>query len=930
MTFNTTHINVRSLVPHFYDFKNFVSERDFTIIGVTETWLHSDILSDSISLENYTLERNDRHSRRGGGVGVYIGNGLKYENIFTESYDYLESIWLKVYLKKQVIIFAVIYRPPNTDSNLFINKFEDTLANMFSSYDNIICTGDFNIDMLKLDNNLTNQLLSIVEPFNLTQIITEPTRVANGGYSLLDLVFTNIQNITDKGVTDCNFSDHFSVYCSLNLDIECKKMEKIIYRSLKNIDFELFQRDLEAIPFHRIYSIPEIEEKIIFFNKNVLTLFDKHAPVKKLNKRKPYQPWITDNVKRMQKLRDKALRDFKTNRSPGKWDYYKQLRNLTNLAIKMERKAFYRYTFTNKSSKDKWRELNKLRPYKVNTIPDDLKNANDFNAFFINSTQNNEPLNNNILNFYSNNRKNAFNNLLSFYTVKNEDIINIIENIKTKAFGSDQLNITLIMLCCPFVVEYIKHIINQCISTSYFPIGWKEAVVSPLPKVSNPKELGQFRSISILPALSKILERILEQQIRSHINEYNILPPKQSGFRSGFSCATAMADVTDDIINARDNNEVTALVLLDYTKAFDFLNHTILISILHYVGFSNSAIDMIKSFVTDRTQCVKIDNTFSDSINVTTGVPQGSILGPLLFSIYTSNFHTCLKYCNYHFYADDTQLYHSFSTSDFVNANDKLNLDLNSLLKVSSDHRLKLNPSKSIVMLLGNKQNVNRLSNLLNVKIDNISLPIVQKAKSLGLVLDYQLTFTDHVSWLLKKAYCALKSIYPHRHYLEKNIKKELCDSLVLSHFNHCDNVYGPCLQNFDRGRIQKVQNSCIRFIFGIRRRDRVSHKIKEVLWLNMHNRRKLHFLCFCYKMLKFQSPPYLYNKITFRTDVYNLNLRRNTVKIPRHNTQFFKKGYSYNVAAHINSLPGNLNNYFTLSFQNFKNNIFKDIFESQ
>ena len=230
---------------------------------------------------------------------------------------------------------------------------------------------------------------------------------------------------------------------------------------------------------------------------------------------------------------------------------------------------------------------------------------------------------------------------------------------------------------------------------------------------------------------------------------------------------------------------------------------------------------MVKSFVTDRTQCVKIDNNFSDSLNVTTGVPQGSILGPLLFSIYTSNFYTCLKYCNYHLYADDIKIYYSFSASDFVNATEKLNSDFNSLLKLSSDHRPRLNPSKSIVMLLGNKQNINRLSNLLNVKIDNISLPIVQKAKSLGLVLDYQITFTDHVSWLLKKAYCALKSIYPHRDYLEKNIKKELCDSLVLFHFNHCDIVYSPCLQGFDTRRIQKVQKSCIRFILGIRKRNR-------------------------------------------------------------------------------------------------------------
>lgn len=175
--------------------------------------------------------------------------------------------------------------------------------------------------------------------------------------------------------------------------------------------------------------------------------------------------------------------------------------------------------------------------------------------------------------------------------------------------------------------------------------------------------------------------------------------------------------------------------------------------------------------------------------------------------------------------------------------------------------------------------------------------------KSLGLILDAQLRFKSHVNYMLRKAYITLKTIYPHRQYLDQNIKKELCDSLVLSHFNHCDNVYGPCLDSQDTRRIQKVQNSCIRLIYGIRRRNRVSHKLKDLSWLNMYNRRKLHATILYYKIIKNKSPPYLYDKISFRTDVHHLNLRRNSINIPKHKTEFFKRCYSYNIGYLLNCL---------------------------
>ena len=402
------------------------------------------------------------------------------------------------------------------------------------------------------------------------------------------------------------------------------------------------------------------------------------------------------------------------------------------------------------------------------------------------------PPNAELLNFYRNNLKPGIQEPLEFSQVTDNDILKIIMNIQSKAFGCDDLNITLIQLCCPYIVPFITHVINMCIETSYYPTCWKSAYILPLPKVDQPSDFSHLRSISILPTISKILEKTLDLQVRSFLNRFNVLPPKQSGFRPGFSCDTAMSDVTDDILQACDNSKVSALILLDFTKAFDMLNHSILLSVLHYAGFGDKAIKLMKSFLTDRTQKVVVGDCFSDFLNVTTGVPQGSILGPLLYTIYTLKFHESLKYCNYHLYADDTQIYCSFDNLDFNSVNNNINFDLNNIIDIANDHQLKINPQKSSVILFGNETLKIQAQNFLNISINNTAIPFKSVAKSLGLLVDSDLRFREHIKSKVKKAYCTLKLIYNHRHYLTKEIKRLLCDSLVLSHFNHCDVVYGP------------------------------------------------------------------------------------------------------------------------------------------
>ena len=241
---------------------------------------------------------------------------------------------------------------------------------------------------------------------------------------------------------------------------------------------------------------------------------------------------------------------------------------------------------------------------------------------------------------------------------------------------------------------------------------WKIARVLPLPKVKNPNDFKDLRPISILPTLSKAFEKILVSQLKIYLNKFNILPENQSGFRALHSCSTALLTVTDDIIAEIEKGNLTLLVLINYTKAFDQINHRLLIAILNYIGFSEGSLKLLMSYLNGRFQYVSYNSSKSKPLLLENGVPQGSILGPILFALYIMFFIRCLAYSKSHFYADDTQLYLSFGESDVVSAIEKLNEVLDQLQLLSEKYCLSLNPGKSQVMLFGPRQARERVKNI--------------------------------------------------------------------------------------------------------------------------------------------------------------------------------------------------------------------------
>lgn len=921
-SFSIAHINIRSLLPKFMDIKDIIKNKNYSIMLVSETWLTASIESNILKIDDYTLIRKDRGSR-GGGVGMYIKKEIKFTTLQTS--NDIEQLWVRLTVANKTYLVGVVYRPPSYDYNAFLNIFENTVINELpTNFENLFCLGDFNIDQLQLHSTATKAFNNVIDCLGIQQIINEPTRTTASSVSIIDLILTtNPSMIIDKGVVEMhNLTDHDLIYCTVNFVIKYQD-KKFCCRDYKNLDLNKFNAHLHSLPIFHVTAIDNLEEKIDFLNNCLSELYDIQIPLIEVKAKSSYTPWVTYNLKEIMKCRDKARTKYNKNKSNANWEYYKALRNYTNIAIRNEKKAYLTYKLQHSNISETWAELKKLNIVNKATseIPESLQNPDEINNFFINSVptyQNNHK--SDLTNFYNNNTRNNIDNDFCFKPVSEDFTNKIISGISSNAVGNDGFSIKFIKLCCPYIVPVITHIVNFCLENNVFPNQWKIALVKPIPKSNEVKEYKDLRPVCVLPALSKILEKAIEIQLREHINSKQIIPPFQSGFRPQHSCLTALLNISDDIIKATDSGQITALVLLDFSKAFDTIDHDILIAVLHFIGLSNSAISLLQNYLQGRKQRVIINNKTSNTVEVQSGVPQGSILGPLLYAIYTSNFPSYITYCQHHFYADDTQLYYSFKSSDIQQASVNINTDLTNIREAAEKHALNLNPLKSSLIVFGRKKALEGISNNLIIKIDNNVLPIVQEAKNLGIVIDSNLRFKKQVNNMVKKAYLKLKILYVSKDMLTKNLKAILCDSLVLSQFNYCDVLYGFCIDKEDSRRIQVVQNSCIRFIYGIRKFNHVTHKLKDLNWLSMVNRRRYHSICFFHKLITLKTPAYLYNRIRFRTDVHNINIRKkDMLSMPPHRSAFYERSFSYNIVHLYNEID---TKFKTMSLLEFKKKI--------
>lgn len=420
--------------------------------------------------------------------------------------------------------------------------------------------------------------------------------------------------------------------------------------------------------------------------------------------------------------------------------------------------------------------------------------------------------------------------------------------------------------------------------------------------------------VLLLPFLSKVFERILHNQISSFINSNNLLTNKQSGFRAGHSCLTALTDVIEGIRNEIDKGHVSLLVLLDHSKAFDTVDHRILLQKLEkFMHFSPYSLNLIRSYLCERSQYVDVQGFQSGSLLVERGVPQGSILGPLLFSIYVNDLPTLLRKTKVRMYADDIQLYISSKNDAISNCITDLNEDLYAVYQWAKINGLGLNPSKSKCLVIRKRRSP--IDCTLNILINGEPIEVVKSVKNLGVIFNNRLTWADHINTACGKTFSMLRSLWSTQYCTPLRIRMLLAKTYLVPALTYGCEIFASCDAQSKR-KLNSTFNSITRYVFNLKKFDHISPFACKILNVKFDNYLKIRCLIFFHKIIIHRGPDYLYDCLKF-----SQSLRSRFVIQFQHTSLISERQYYINVIRLWNALPIDIRNISNIA--QFKRMIF-------
>ena len=421
------------------------------------------------------------------------------------------------------------------------------------------------------------------------------------------------------------------------------------------------------------------------------------------------------------------------------------------------------------------------------------------------------------------------------------------------------------------LLPIVSHIVVTSLQSSVMPEKYKTSYISPLLKKTglNPESLLNYRPISNLPFISKVIERVVAKQLTVYLQENDLHDQFQSAYRKDHSTETALIKLHNGILRAVDRGCVVVLVMLDLTAAFEIIDHAILLSrLFHRFGVTGAALEWFRSYLSGRHQVVLIGYEKSPPKDVTFGVPQGSVLAPLLFTAYITPIGDIIKKfsLDYHLYADDTQLYVSFAPggNSQVNTMDRLYSCLQEIGECSRTNLLKLNDHKTDVIVFGTKQKLPTLKDFRIIVGDTTRIPS-SSVRNLGVVFDSSVSMTSHISTICRTAYMHLHNINHIRRYLTIDATKALVGAFVTSRLDY-GNALLIGLPRDQINKLQRIQNMAARVITFTPRRDHITPVLKDLHWLPVKCRIEYKILLHAYRCLNGMAPLYLANLSPGRT----------------------------------------------------------------
>lgn len=856
------------------------------------------MVESEIQLDEYNHFSTLSNSNRTGGLIVYF-NKLWQVNLLCEIVCD-SKYWITAYnvkYQEKVMIIAAVYRSPSSQEADFYEAFEEVVETICERNADIIITGDFNVDWDK-SSCYKNKLEQIFNDNGLKQLVQEFTRVTNNSRTIIDYVISNSPKIKVNNSIKNKISDHEIIEINVeHYNTKLKKQEIDVFKYNKR----LFNREIRAIM--KFDESSELNSNVFYFDECLESTIRNFCIKKTISGDNFGKKWFNRQLRHLKYEKIRKYNKAKVVNTELAWSNYKIARNIYKAQLNREKTKYInnKISFTN-NQKEMWKNIKNLVLKKSycdiqSVIFSDIEYKNsheiaeNFNNYFVNSIK---EIRDNIETVQYINNVELNNTKFEFHMITTIELKNICKSLKKKD-DYNKVNINIILDNWDVMGNILLNIINKSLETGIFPESWKTSMITPIEKITKARNCEDFRPINTLKLCEKILEKVVKVQLEEYLEGNNILSKYQSGFRGGFSCETAVNYVINRWKNIDKNKKVMAM-FLDFKRAFETIDRDILIKKLFNYGIRNIELKWFQSYLTNRTQITKVNNVKSNKINNEYGVPQGSVLGALLFIIYINDLPSVVKRNEIVLYADDTLIFNESETDEQCNIKlmeDMINV--NTWLKMN---KLKLNENKTKIMEIN-------VINSTNFEINNKVIEKVDKIKYLGCIIDKHLNFKDHIEYLCKKVGKKIGFFKRIRKKVTTITAINIYNAIIKPHFEFCSTILYTCCADSQLERMQKLQNKAMRSIIGCNRFTPIQHMLQTLKWLDIRQRLQLNTLLFIHKMKMGLTPKYLTEQLRYVNDMQPYHLRNgNDFRVHKATNNMMKRCLFYKGLQLFNMLP--------------------------
>jgi len=926
--FSLFHLNTRSFCKNSDELLILLSGIPCKpdIIILTETWFSDGCVGDIGLYQGFHVYRN---GRRGGGVSIFVRTKFKC-NICTHGSFVNENIEIcmtDVVVDSSRIKVIGIYRAPDISIPLFNEELSHILGGLDSQCPTFLA-GDFNIDLIN-PSAPESEVICNLHSSSFAPLITQPTHISGNSSKCIDHIwFNNPSQLICSGVLDAQITDHSPVFSIINGMVNNRSFTLRKFRDHSQPSLvNLSNRMQEYVDSFSLSGTDDINGKCVEFCENVYRVYDSCCPIriKYLSQSRILKPWINNSLIDCIKRKHDLFRRYR--RGEVNFHTYNSFKNIVTSLLRKVKVKYYLNKFDSRlhSSRDIWKGVNKLMNSSTKknnsidvievddvSVSDSVEMADHFNNYFAGVGP---SLDANIpapmyspVQWMSERNPNSF--FVSPSTASN--VFDIVNSLPNKSCTLKSMPVFIWKHCNHIISLTLSQLFNRSIADGIFPDCLKIAKVIPVHKGGDRKSLNNYRPISILPTLSKIFERLMFVRLSVFLNRFNLLSPHQFGFRKFSSTSDAIVEFLDNAYNSLSGRDFFISIFLDFSKAFDTVNHQILLLKLSHLGIRGVALSWFKSYLFNRSQYVSINSSMSRLTDITVGVPQGSILGPVLFLIYINDMCNCSNRLKYVHFADDTTAYHS--GPDICALVRDVNADLLELENWLHCCRLSLNVTKTSFMLFTDK----KVDYMPAIRIGGTDIGQVNQAKFLGVLVDDRLNFGAHTSQLARQVSRSVGVLNRNSSYLPVRIKANIYYSLIFSRMSYGIIAWGSSLvshiNTLDRllSKAQKIVNYA----------PPLSNQA-SIDFLNFNSMYKYFLACKFFKIIRTGNHVYFVNIIDNLLPSHSHDTRFNdgvSYTTPYYSKTKCQRSFIFNAVYVWNSLPHCLQ--ICASFSLFKKNL--------